>query len=128
MGSILTSIKSLLGIQEDYTHFDDDIIMHINTVFFTLSQIGVNPTVSFSIKDATEVWTDFTLTNLNLEIIKTYIYLKVKLLFDPPLSSAVINVIQTQISELEFRIMVDNDPILSPIPVPVIDDEVFGTW
>jgi len=108
--SILTSIKSLLGIEEDYTHFDNDIIMHINSVFFILEQLGVNTGNFFSITDKTTDWDHYVLTNLNLEVIKSYMYLKVRLLFDPPLSNSLIEIMKTQISELEWRIMISVDP------------------
>lgn len=106
--SILTSIKKLLGIQEDYTHFDADIIMHINTVFMTLSQLGIGPPKGFSIGDDKAIWADYISgENKNFESIKTYIYLKVKLVFDPPLSSSVIESINRTISELEWRLNVE---------------------
>lgn len=106
--SILTSIKKLLGIQEDYTHFDADIIMHINTVFMTLSQLGIGPPKGFSIVDDKAIWADYISgDNKNFESIKTYIYLKVKLVFDPPLSSSVIESINRTISELEWRLNVE---------------------
>lgn len=105
MDSILTSIKKLLGITEEYEHFDTDIIIHINTVFSTLTQLGVGPKKGFSITDKSSVWNDFIPKSSNtLECIKTYVYLKVKLVFDPPLNSAVIESINRQISELEWRI------------------------
>lgn len=106
--SILTSIKKLLGIDEEYTQFDDDIIMHINTVFLNLNQLGVGPDEGFYIEDDTADWTDFAdiESNMPLQAIKTYIYLKVKLLFDPPLSSSVIDAIDRQIAELEWRLNV----------------------
>ena len=88
--SILTSIKKLLGIAEEYTQFDTDIIIHINTVFMTLQQLGVGPEEGFSIIDSEAVWTDFMENSILLNSVKTYIYLKVKLLFDPPLSSSTI--------------------------------------
>ena len=105
MDSILTSIKKLLGISEDYNHFDPDIIMHINSVFMTLTQLGVGPSEGFIIEDEISVWSDFIGgTVVSLEAIKSYTYLKVKLLFDPPLSSAVIESTNRMISELEWRI------------------------
>lgn len=119
MESILTSIKRLLGVEADYTHFDTDIMMHINSVFFVLYQLGVHPDSVFSITDSTTEWSHFTLTSLNLEVIKSYMYLKVRLLFDPPLSTALIQIMKDQIAELEFRIMIEVDP--KPIPVPVIN-------
>ena len=106
MESILTSIKKLLGIAEEYEHFDPDIIMHINSVFMILNQIGVGPSEGFTIEDETSVWTDFIPETLRLEAVKTYVYLKVRLLFDPPLNSTVIESINRTISELEWRLNV----------------------
>ena len=117
MESILTSIKKLLGIAEEYTHFDADLIIHINSVLSILTQIGVGPSEGFSIKDESSVWGDFIPENSNLELpairelIKSYIYMKVKLLFDPPLNSAVIESTNRIISELEWRIQVAADPV-----------------
>lgn len=109
MDSILTSIKKLLGIAEEYDHFDPDIIMHINTVFSVLTQLGVGPSSGFSITDKTAVWSDYVKSDSRLEMLKSYMYLKVKLLFDPPLGTASIEAINRQISELEWRINVAND-------------------
>lgn len=103
MESILTSIKKLLGIEEDYTHFDPDLIMHINTVFMILNQMGVGPAEGFRIEDDIATWADYTGNNLMLESVKTYIYLKVRLLFDPP-SGSLIEAINRQIAELEWRL------------------------
>lgn len=104
--SILTSIKKLLGITEEYEHFDQDIIIHINSVFMILNQLGVGPTNGFSITDKTAVWSDFISEGANLESVKSYIYLKVRLLFDPPTTSAVMESMNRMISELEFRLNV----------------------
>ena len=104
MTSILTSIKKLLGIAEDYIHFDPDIIMHINSVFSVLTQLGMGPQSGFSIVDETKEWTDFT-TMENVEMIKSYMNLKVKILFDPPLSSVVMQAMKESIQEFEWRIL-----------------------
>lgn len=104
MESILTSIKKLLGIAEEYEHFDQDIIMHINSVLMVLTQIGVGPSEGFFIEDDTSVWTDFIPDMTKLQLVKSYIYLKVKLLFDPPLSSAVMEAYKAQITEYEVRL------------------------
>ena len=104
--SILTSIKKLLGITEEYEHFDQDIIIHINSVFMILNQLGVGPSNGFSITDKTAVWSDFISEGENLESVKSYIYLKVRLLFDPPTTSAVMESMNRMISELEFRLNV----------------------
>lgn len=107
MESILTSIKKLLGIAEEYTQFDADIIMHINSVFMTLTQLGVGPSEGFYIDDASEVWTDFISEPTKLQAVKTYIYLKVRLLFDPAsLGSATLSAYERQIQELEWRLNV----------------------
>jgi hypothetical protein len=106
MESILTSIKKMLGIAEDYNDFDPDIIMHINSVFMILRQLGVGPEDGFSIEGEDATWNDFTSDNSKVEAIKTYIYMKVKLIFDPPLNSAVIESMNRVISELEWRLNV----------------------
>lgn len=105
MESILTSVKKLLGITEDYTHFDADIIMHINTTFTILNQLGVGPSNGFFIEDDTRTWDEFIpLDDLRFNSLKTYMYMRVKLMFDPPLSSAVMASMERQISELEWRL------------------------
>ena len=109
MDSILTSIKKLLGIEEEYTQFDSDIIMHINTVFLNLTQLGVGPAEGFLIEDDSATWDDFIGDSSQLQAVKTYVYLKVKLLFDPPLSSSVTESINRIISELEWRLNVAVD-------------------
>ena len=112
MESILTSIKKLLGIDEEYTHFDADIIMHINSVLMVLTQLGVGPETGFVIEDDTSTWADFVpeVNAAKLHAIKSYIYMKVKLMFDPPLSSAVIEAMNRQIAEFEWRLNVAVDP------------------
>lgn len=102
--SILTSIKKLLGVEEDYTHFDHDITIHINSAFFNLNQLGVGPIVGFRIEDKEAVWTDFVGERLDLESVKSYIYLKTRLVFDPPQTSFLIDAIKNQIQELEWRL------------------------
>ena len=102
--SILTSIKKLLGITESCTDFDTDIIMHINTVLMTLNQLGVG-TEGFQIEDKNAVWSEFIDPN-KLAATKSYVHLRVKLLFDPPLNSAIIEAIKESIRELEWRLNV----------------------
>ena len=113
MDSILTSIKKLLGIDEDYEHFDHDIIMHINSVFMTLTQLGVGPKEGFSITDKTTTWNDFLGTSTNLEAVRSFIYLKVRLLFDPPTASAVLESMNRQANEYEWRLNVNGESVLS---------------
>ena len=107
--SILTSIKKMLGIAEDYTEFDEDIITHINSVFLNLTQLGVGPEEGFMVEDDTATWEDFIDDSIQLQAVKTYMYLKVKLLFDPPLSSSVTESFTRMIAELEWRLNVAVD-------------------
>lgn len=107
--SILTSIKKLLGITEDYVNFDTDIIIHINSTFTTLRQLGVGPTEGFRINDKNSKWSDFVDYDDYLDAVKTYIYLKVKLVFDPPLNAAVMEAIKETIKETEWRLNVDSE-------------------
>ena len=114
MDSILTSIKKLLGIAEDYTQFDADIIIHINSVFTTLRQLGVGPSKGFYIENDTAEWTDFVSDLSDIQAVKTYVYLKVRLLFDPTsLGSATLAAYERQIQELEWRlnIVAESDEI-----------------
>lgn len=108
--SILTSIKKLLGITEEYTHFDADVLMHINMAFMVLYQLGVGPSTPFSIEDTSATWSDFLGDSTDLAGVKTYIYQKVKLVFDPPQSSAAITALKESIAELEWRLNVTVDP------------------
>ena len=106
MESILNSVKQLLGINEEDTHFDLDIIIHINSIFATLNQMGVGPETTFSITDESTIWSEFTDEDVDFSNVKTYMFLKVKLIFDPPASSSVLSAIERQISELEWRLTV----------------------
>lgn len=108
MESILISIKKMLGMSENYEAFDSDLIMHINSVFMILNQLGVGPEECYSIQDRSDIWTDF-IEESKVELVKSYIYLKVRLLFDPPTSSAVIDSINRMISEFEWRLYVASD-------------------
>lgn len=111
MDSILTSIKKLLGIQEDYTHFDPELIIHINSVFVILNQLGVGPDEPFSIEDETSKWEDFLTNSKEIKMVESYMYLRVRLLFDPPNNSFLVNAIEKQISEFEFRQLVQAEEI-----------------
>lgn len=113
MESILTSVKKMLGITEEYTHFDADLIMHINSVFMVLNQLGVGPEKGFFIEDSTDTWDDFLEDPTQLQAVKTYMGLKVGLIFDPPDRSTVMQAKKDAISEFEFRLNVAVDPKLS---------------
>lgn len=110
MESILTSIKKLLGIAEQDTSFDTDVIMHINTVFMVLGQVGVGPEGGFAIKDSSAEWTDFVEDTSKIEGMKTYVYLRVKEVFDPPTTSAVLQNMKDSARELEWRLNIECDP------------------
>lgn len=110
MESILTSVKQMLGIVEEYEHFDVDLIMHINSVFTILNQLGIGPSEGFTITDKNAVWSDFTSNKPELESVKTYVALKVRLIFDPPASSAVMESMNKLISEFEWRLNIAVDP------------------
>lgn len=107
--SILTSIKGSIGIVEEDTSFDAQIIMHINSVFMILNQLGVGPEKCFSISDANSTWSDFISSGGNIQSVKTYMGLKVRLMFDPPTSSSVMDAMNRMISELEWRLNIEGD-------------------
>lgn len=109
--SILTSIKKLLGIYEEDTSFDTDIIFDINAALFVLNQLGVGPANIFSITGTTETWGDFLGDRTDLEAVKQYVFQKVRLMFDTStLTSPMIEVINRNIAEFEWRLNVAVDP------------------
>lgn len=111
INSILESVKNHVGIGDvSYTAFDDVIITHINSVFFTLNQLGVGPKETFRIDGATECWADFFQEGDDISAVKTYMDLKVRMLFDPPANGTLSNAIDGQIKELEWRLNVHSDP------------------
>lgn len=109
MESILTSIKKLLGIPAEHTEFDADVIMHINSVFMVLTQIGIGPTSGFSIEDESTTWDDYIPDVTRVQAIKSYMYAKVRLIFDPPQSSAHIECLKQTVSEFEWRLYTEAD-------------------
>lgn len=115
--SILTSTKKILGLAANYTAFDHDIITHINTALSTLTQLGIGPSTGFEITDDTAVWGDFLGTDLLLNPVKSYVYLKVRMMFDPPATSYLIGALEKQLEELEWRISVHREE-LGWIPPP----------
>lgn len=105
--SILDDTKKALGIEPEATAFDPEIIMHINTVFFSLQQLGVGTDDGFMISGRDTTWTSYLGTNKNLNAVKSYMYLRLRLLFDPPATSFALDAISKQITELEWRINVE---------------------
>lgn len=106
MDSILNTIKKLLGIQPEDISFDTDVIIHINSVFSRLHELGVGPEECFRITDETSTWDWFLDDSLNFEDVKTYIYLKVRILFDPPTSSAYLTTLKEEIDKYEWTLTV----------------------
>lgn len=124
--SILTSTKKILGIEENYTAFDLDIMTHINSAFSTLHQLGLGPETGFAIEDKDAEWDDFLGGDLIKNNVKTYVYLRVRLLFDPPTTSFVLTSMQEQIKELEWRINVYRESYAYTAPVSVdVEDEII---
>ena len=126
--SILTSTKKVLGIAADYTAFDQDIITHINTAFSTLTQLGVGPAEGFMIDDDAPVWTDFIGNDLQYNAVKSYVFLRVRMLFDPPQTSYLITAMERQIQELEWRLNVrrEENGWVDPDPDLVETVDTFG--
>lgn len=106
MDSILTSIKKLLGITEDYEYFDPDIIIHINSVFLVLNQLGIGPEKPFQISGKEDTWANFFSDQTMIDLTKSYMYLKVRLLFDPPSTGVLHEAMERQIKEFEWRLNV----------------------
>lgn len=119
--SILNSTKKILQIPEEYDVYDVDILMHINTTFFALNQLSVGPEAGFSIEGADETWEDYLGTDPNLNAVKTYVAMKVKLLFDPPATSFAISAIEKNLEQLEWRLNVYREGVKYPFtghPLP----------
>ncbi len=118
MSSILTSIKQTLGIESAVTAFDVEIVQAINSALMMLDQLGIGPEGGLVITSATDVWTDLLGANTNLEAVKSFVYLRTRLLFDPPTTAHLIDVIERQIRELEWRLTTKNESV-------VIEEEVI---
>lgn len=118
--SILNDIKKLLGFDPDYKVFDTDIILHINSVFSTLRQLGIGPVDSFEITDESETWADFFAESKNFNDVRTYVWLRVKLLFDPPPTSFAIESFKKQAEEIEWRLNVTREGVEHPWTDPEI--------
>lgn len=121
INSILDSTKKALSLPADYDAFDADIVMHINSVFATLNQLGFGPVNGFMIEDAEETWDAFLGSDPRLNSVKSYMYLRVRKLFDPPESSILLQAMNEQITEFEWRLSVhrEEEAWVSPT-VPVI--------
>ena len=121
--SILKSTKKILGLDEDYVAFDLDVITHINAAFSILNQLGVGPEGGFYIEDESAVWDDYGLPPNQMHLVKTYVYLKVRVLFDPPGTSFLLNAANEQIKEYEWRLNVfREDALMSEEEVILLHD------
>jgi len=125
--SIFIETKKVLGVAEDVTAFDPDIRMHINSAIATLTQLGIGPEGGFEVVDETETWADLLATDLKLSPVKSYVHLRVKLLFDPPANSWVTVAIKEQIEQLEWRLSEVREATI-PIPSPPVEDEELLYW
>ena len=128
--SILTSTKKILGISDVYTAFDEDIIMHINTVFSTLNQLGLGPVDGFAIADNVAVWDDFLVMDNRLNNVKTYMFMRVKLMFDPPSTSYLIASMERQVEQLEWRLNTYREATgwVDPNPPVVVDPYYYNPF
>lgn len=128
--SILNSTKKVLGIDAAYDAFDIDITMQINSALSTLTQLGIGPDNGFAIVDASDTWNDFLLDDgnrLKLNNAKTYVYLRLRLIFDPPATSYVLTSFQEQVRELEWRMNITREHLkwTDPEPVVVLPERVI---
>lgn len=123
--SILQGTKKILGLPEDYTPFDLDVLIHINSALSTLNQLGIGPDDGFMIENGDAEWVDFLGSDLRLNPVKTYVYLRVKMLFDPPATSFHLQAMKEQIQELEWRLNVHREGLhwTDPEPEPVPSNE-----
>jgi hypothetical protein len=119
--SILNTTKKALGLEADYTPFDSEIIMHINSVFGTLNQLGIGPIEGYAITDASNTWDEVIATDLRLNGVMSYMYFRVKMLFDPPSTGYVMTAMEKMILEMEWRLNTAREDIDYPMP---IDGEV----
>ncbi len=106
MDSILNNVKKLLGIDSEDDSFDIDVMTMINSTIPSLAQMGIGPSNGYIVTSADDKWTDWITTNdINLQGVKTYLYLKIKLIFDPPTNSTVVEAFNKNLNELEWRMM-----------------------
>lgn len=108
--SIFDELKEMVGQEADDDSFDIEIKNHINSIFFTLNQLGVGPTAGFAIADRNTLWMSFTANNVLLNAVKSYMYARLRLLFDPPTNSFLVESLQKQITETEWRLNVLVEP------------------
>lgn len=115
MSSILNSTKKILGLDYSYTAFDMDIITHINAAFSVLNQLGIGPADGFFIESTDESWDEFIVPTNQMNLVKTYVYLKVRMFFDPPSTSYLIEAMNKQIAECEWRLSLFRELVEHPL-------------
>ncbi len=123
--SILIGTKKILGLEADYHHFDLDIMTHINSILAVLTQLGIGPTDGFMVEDESATWSNFIGDDSVLSMVKTYVYLRVSLLFDPPQTPHLITVKKEQYQELEYRISAHREASHWTDPEPDVEDPIF---
>lgn len=121
--SILNDTKKMLGIDPTYTAFDTDVMMHINSVFSVLTQLGIGLETGFMIEDDSATWGNFLEDDPRFNSIRTYVYLRVRMLFDPPATSFHIAAMEKQIQEIEFRLNVQREQTEWVDPNPDLSEE-----
>ncbi len=122
--SILIGTKKILGIDADITAFDHDILTHINSAFSTLNQLGVGPAAQFYVEDEEPTWEDFIdEDDTILNMVRSYVFLKVRLIFDPPATSYAIAALQDQIREFEWRLNTAREDEYWVDPDPETEEE-----
>lgn len=124
MSSILNTTKKILGIDFSYRAFDTDIVTHINATFATLNQLGVGPVEGITILGPDEDWEDYDIPANQLGLIKSYVYLKVRMYFDPPTTSFLLTAMENQLKELEWRISEMREDTIPYVPTVVVEEEV----
>lgn len=128
MESILGSIKQMLGISQDETNFDSELMLHINGALMIINQLGVGPSTGFIVLGKTQTWSEFLADRKDLELVKTAVYLRVRLMFDPPQNSFLVSSIQKQIEEFDWRITATAAPVVEVVTVDYDDYDEYDKW
>lgn len=126
--SILDGIKRICSVDPSYTVFDDQFVLHINSVFMVLNQLGIGPDAGFMIEDNSTTWDAFVGTDNNLNSVKTYMGLRVRMLFDPPQNSFVINAMNEQLQMFEWRLNTKREGVSWTDPDPTPQPPVQPWW
>ena len=128
MESILGSIKQMLGISQDETNFDSELMLHINGALMIINQLGVGPSTGFIVFGKTQTWSEFLADRKDLELVKTAVYLRVRLMFDPPQNSFLVSSIQKQIEEFDWRITATAAPVIEVVTVDYDDYDDYDEY